>query len=309
MHYRIPSLLIALLVLLAPSVARAIQFGWQSLPEGGIEYVVQVEPELLDSFRQQGFSSDIPTSLQRNLRRIRLTVGSAKLPNQGDVMGPKDVAADRMPTAAAPRDTMSASNAPAAIEQRKSASSAPPLLSADGTAPPKESSSSTFDVLNLPPPPEPTPAQPQATASAPTESSRPMPSLPFSLSNLTNHPAPAKSDSGMPSKIDVASQQNPQISTPRLNENDVPQTPPRSFDSDHLAMGAAKPAVLETPIGFGGSSPNSTVVAKPWLPLMGTLLALFASIGANFYLAWIHQSVRMKYQALVRRMQGGAATA
>ena len=41
----------SLLVLLAgaATTAQAVQFGWQELNGGGIEYIVQVEPELLDS--------------------------------------------------------------------------------------------------------------------------------------------------------------------------------------------------------------------------------------------------------------------
>ena len=36
--------------------------------------------------------------------------------------------------------------------------------------------------------------------------------------------------------------------------------------------------------------------AKPWLPLMLTLLALFASIGANIFLGWIAWGLRRRCQ-------------
>ena len=54
-----------------------------------------------------------------------------------------------------------------------------------------------------------------------------------------------------------------------------------------------------------GSS-DSESGAKPWGVLVAVLLGLFASLGANVYLAWIHQGVRAKYQALAMRMGGGA---
>ncbi len=39
--------------------------------------------------------------------------------------------------------------------------------------------------------------------------------------------------------------------------------------------------------------------AKPWLPLTLTLLALFASLGGNFFLGWITWDTRSRYRALL----------
>jgi hypothetical protein len=70
-------------------VVSAIQFGWQPLSDGGQEYIVQVEPELtaIDAFRKEGFSSDVPPQL-RDIRRIRVLVGSEPLPHQGEMAPP-----------------------------------------------------------------------------------------------------------------------------------------------------------------------------------------------------------------------------
>ena len=67
-------------------LASAIQWGWQDLAGGGREYIVQIEPQLadIDAFRKEGFSSDIPPQL-RDIRRIRIVVGSDPLPNQGEI--------------------------------------------------------------------------------------------------------------------------------------------------------------------------------------------------------------------------------
>jgi hypothetical protein len=291
MQSRIKLLAVAFLLLLAPIPARAVQFGWQPLPDGGIEYRVQVEPELLDSFRGEGFTSDIPASLQRDLRRIRITVGNSKLPNEGDVTGPKSVSTDPTPARATP----TSSNAGSTREKSNSFQTAPPLLPTPATQRPQESGGSTFNDRALPPPP--TDHESQAKAeSAPTEPPRPLSSLPFF-------------QFGQITKIDRGnSQDNVQIRTPRLSDNEGPPSDSRSFGSDHLAM-AAKPAVLETPIDVGKPSANSAAPAppKPWLPLMGALLALFASLGANVYLAWMHQAMRTKYRSLVQRMGSSMA--
>jgi hypothetical protein len=67
-------------------LAAAIQWGWQPLPDGGKEYIVQVEPQLtdLESFRKEGFTSAVPPTL-RDIREIRIVVGSEALPNQGEI--------------------------------------------------------------------------------------------------------------------------------------------------------------------------------------------------------------------------------
>ncbi len=41
----------------------------------------------------------------------------------------------------------------------------------------------------------------------------------------------------------------------------------------------------------------------------GALLALFASVGANVYLGWIYQSVRLKYRTLAARVGSSVAGA
>ena len=81
--------------------AGAVDFGWQTVSGGGIEYLVQVEPELIDSFRQEGFTSEVPAGL-RDIRRIRITVGKGQLPNQGDLTGP--TIAQAAPAAVEPKD-------------------------------------------------------------------------------------------------------------------------------------------------------------------------------------------------------------
>jgi hypothetical protein len=74
-------MLSAATVLLALA-ATGVQFGSEALPGGGNTYIVQVEPELIDSFRKEGFASDVPPGL-RDIRRIEIRVGAGTLPNQG----------------------------------------------------------------------------------------------------------------------------------------------------------------------------------------------------------------------------------
>ncbi|HZZ30316.1 MAG TPA: hypothetical protein VFE46_20120 [Pirellulales bacterium] len=262
-----------------PTPASAVQFGWQSLPEGGIEYLVQVEPDLLDSFRQQGFTSDIPPGLQGQLRRIHISIGDAKLPNQGDVVGPK--------------------NSGAASVNPSREKTFPPT-----TQPPIESAPPASDRLNLPPPPG--MDEPKAKSSSPTAESAPA-ELPKSLSSPFFHSGPIKKlePDSLPATagggtVTTAAQTAP-VSPPRWPANESSVSGSQTFASNQIAVDADKPAVSDA-----GWTPATS---KPWLALMATLLALFASLGANAYLVWIHQDVRAKYRALVQRMgANGTAT-
>jgi hypothetical protein len=65
--------------------AAGIQWGWEPSAGGGNTYIVQVEPELIDTFREQGFSSDVPPDL-RDIRRIEIRVGAGALPHQGETV-------------------------------------------------------------------------------------------------------------------------------------------------------------------------------------------------------------------------------
>ncbi len=60
-----------------------INYGWQPAPEGGLEYIVQVEPSLVDALlRGQSLVSEIPGNV-RNLRRVRVRIGNDEVPRQG----------------------------------------------------------------------------------------------------------------------------------------------------------------------------------------------------------------------------------
>ncbi len=109
--------------------AAGVQFGSESLPGGGNSYIVQVEPELIDTFRKEGFTSDVPPGL-RDIRRIEIRVGNAPLPNQGltvlkvpingadDAKTKSDLAAGD-PGAKHVSDTANSKNGPAASEPNK----------------------------------------------------------------------------------------------------------------------------------------------------------------------------------------------
>jgi hypothetical protein len=64
------------------AVLLSVEAGWQPLPEGGVEYLIQIEPQLLETLKSgQPIQSDVP-SYVKDVRALRVTVGTAELPRQ-----------------------------------------------------------------------------------------------------------------------------------------------------------------------------------------------------------------------------------
>jgi hypothetical protein len=65
-----------------------IEAGWEPLPDGGHEYTIQIEPQLLDLLRDhQELFSEVPPQI--HVRRYRITVGTQKLARiDGTAQGP-----------------------------------------------------------------------------------------------------------------------------------------------------------------------------------------------------------------------------
>lgn len=64
--------------------------GWRQLPDGGMEYIIQIEPHVLDSLRMGAeIESDIPPNV-RDLRKYRIVVGTGKLPRDASIESPPE---------------------------------------------------------------------------------------------------------------------------------------------------------------------------------------------------------------------------
>jgi len=110
------------LALVAASVI-GIDVGWEELPDGGFEYIIQIEPQTLESMQKgQDITSQMPPSVQ-GMRGYRITVGNAQLPHQGE-----------------PPPTGPSPAAPAQSESPAPASDTPPAPEPAFGAPPTESS-------------------------------------------------------------------------------------------------------------------------------------------------------------------------
>jgi hypothetical protein len=89
--------------------------GWQRLPEGGMEYIIQLDPQTLDALRSgQVLQSDIP-SAAGEVRSYRIVVGGQRPPRESPLPRPAPVAKVETKVRAAPP----AAQPPPRAEHRK----------------------------------------------------------------------------------------------------------------------------------------------------------------------------------------------
>ncbi len=70
-------------VMLMATATVGIDYGWQPIAGGGFEYIIQIEPEMLDSLKKgTPIFSQLPPDY-RGIRGYRITVGNGPVPNQG----------------------------------------------------------------------------------------------------------------------------------------------------------------------------------------------------------------------------------
>jgi hypothetical protein len=242
---------------------------------------------LLDSFHQEGYTSDLSPNL-RDIRRIRITVGEAKLPNQNDLLGPPlrppDATPDHHNSAANPRDGEGVATA------RES------TTTEANTNPASTQENQAGALTDWNQPPANRGGDDAAAAKSPPPAGQTLPPIPFLHSGIGRNTTGNNSS---------AANQTSQVADPHLRADEGPRDGGPAAENFKI-VDANKPPISNAPAPSGGVSEAAT--PKPWWALMAALLALFGSLGANIYLVWIHQAVRAKYRALVQHLPlGGAA--
>jgi hypothetical protein len=249
------------LAILVAAATLGVDFGWQHTQNGQLEYLIQIEPALLQSLEAGlPITSELPPEV-RGVRRFKITVGNQKLPREAIVQA-----------------------------------------SAQEPVSPKEHS-----VLTKPPPQK-----------APVEK----PKLPEHYAQTPNRDAP---------RSQYANEQNP-IRPGPLDENHQPRAwdlgrvnpitgrpiTGNTVTGNTVEQAAAKPAdataTPESPSSEMSRLAEEKKVAtasvtgssdedgstSPWL--VGTIVALCASLGANFYQGWNLKTARRRYYQLVDRL-------
>lgn len=294
------------LVLLAGIAALGVQWGWERVPGGGIEYIIRIEPHALDSLGDgRDIFSDLPPQIGR-IRSYRITVSDRPVANEGQPP----------PAEAAAPSTTTAQRAPDVPEGAV-------MAPGGGTAP----APPTFEPL----PPDPTATEGPSLVAPATQ----QPSIPPAYPRTDVPTWRAEPPIQQPTRSTASGSFGPQSETdpnrqPRLAQPSWPPTAaaaraataPRSSD---LFSQPALPGVVQTspsgvrphafssehksatPASSGTSgrpaASNSAEPSKPWNVLLATFVGLFASCGLNLYLAIITWDQRQRYRAVVSQLK------
>jgi hypothetical protein len=70
-------------VLLLAPIFFGVDFGWKALPEDEVEYIIQIEPALLESLENgEPIFSELAPEVRGKVRRFRIQVGNQPLPRE-----------------------------------------------------------------------------------------------------------------------------------------------------------------------------------------------------------------------------------
>ena len=74
--------------LLLVASALGVDYGWQPIAGGGVEYMIQIRPDMIEAMKDgEALFSDLPLT-HEGIRRYRITVGQGPLPHQGEPLPP-----------------------------------------------------------------------------------------------------------------------------------------------------------------------------------------------------------------------------
>lgn len=243
------------------ATATGVDYGWQTNDHGELEYIIQLEPALVEALLAgELIRSEIPPVVE-GVRSFRIQVGRDPLPREAAPSIPEDDPNDE-PLLSSPRESPFRP-VPPEIE-------APPLLS--------EPSSEDETPSSRDPSPFPTPSR---SLDPPDEESEAEPT-----------PVPETGSSGLfggfPSEY-------PQTFDPP--EQAVHLEPIDETEPENEQPVDESQAKVPTP----AEPSDTAESGRPWFPFILTAILLFASIGANIYLFGILRETLSRYRRLLSK--------
>lgn len=246
-------------------LAMGLQVGWQPSPDGGVEYIVQVEPELLEDLAPGDLvaQSDFPPELVSRVTSYRVTVGTEPPPR-----------IDPPPLPETTEDQHAESppgQSQAAPDQQSQEQPTPPFPAPSGASVPADTGQARMAADEAPSGGEP-------GTLPPTPDSQPLDSVPTSFTEGNG----------------LASSERLQHTEDR--EDTEHSEPPTGSPSDASAPNGGSPS---------DKSANDTQKAssdRPWLALTLAVSGMVAAMAGMLYTGWLAWEYRRKYLALLRSM-------
>lgn len=251
------------ILMLAATAALGIEVGWEPMAGGGHEYTLQIEPQLLRVLEAGGEEIVSEVPPEIDIRRYRVTVGTGRLPRNA--------------------------GAPAPMEQ-------PPGQPQAGVADPYGPSDEE-------------PADPYGPPVEPDPAAGGAPSFP-------DHGGPAEAEQPEEPPEDDALPGGADGGTfgPDAHGESMGPSAPGRLPSDGDTSGPIQPATYDDAQSASDrTAPSPEAVQKPMLPpeepsrpwgvLLGSVVLLCCSLGANVYLGWIAWEARKGYRNAVTKLR------
>ena len=298
------------------AAALGVDFGWQPIAGGGIEYVIQIEPQMLEALKQgDDISSALPAGAN-NIRRYRILVGDATLPHHGEPL-PVDRQAE--PPA---KETASSAATQANFEEDAETGGAAALtMPLESPYPPDYEQAGIplpGPVLNPPRLAQPALAKPSLPIDVKTPEAGDVAQAHKKTDASESHSAgkpPVDSHVESPAAPSVEAADKPSSdSGPLLSAQSSPQAPEKRRSAAQ-AKKASPVAAQEPPAARDEEPASASDKTPPAAEQVNspanstTLVGLFASLGGNVFLLWVASGQRSRYRALLRRSREALAAA
>ena len=314
------------------AVLLGVDARWPSLPDGGLQYVIQIEPYALDrreSGANEAVRSHVPPYL-KDVRAYQIVMGtqrSARNVPTANVHSPTLAGVDTdwvpLPSGGAecrvwikPEVLDELAKPGRAIEGKIplnvkkptmfiiSVGTKPPVAESSTTieAHPSESIAAKADELPVDSPPE-----PLITPWLPPERSASRPPLP--LPSIVPRPIDSPDTSQVQMTLKEARSPSPSVATLPISASDPPvlkldagsAQPASHWEQSQTTLDDSPQANADSNLtAKNESSPEGP--ATPWLPQDVTLIGLFVSFVGNVSLLWFVWIFRSRYLSLLRRL-------
>jgi hypothetical protein len=247
------------------AAAMGIEYGWQPVAGGGIEYIIQIEPALLESLKSgRDVFSDLPSSVS-NVRRYRITVGNERLPHHGEPLPATSVvqAGGQVQSGNAKRET------------------------------PRDMKPSDIDVSELPGPV----LSPALELETPANETHGDDEEPERLADSNRAQPMDQTASDFRQQREAA---NDKSMTHKADNDGLSASlkPDAQDEGEHAVESAeTKKPPDQSPAKTEGLLANRSALL--------TQLGLLFSVGGNVFLLWVATDQRRRYRAIVRRIFEG----
>jgi len=273
--------------MLAAALAVGVDTGWKPAQDGGVEYIIQVDPQLIQTLGEgEMLQMDLPEKLQ-NVRRFQIVVGRQELPRIDPQPPPKTEPAPKR--AAGGGETLGSSEKPLGDAGAAGAGTGRYGEPAASSAA-RGTDDSRGEPLFAGPRNKPNASEPSADTG---NRYQPQPKLPSDLA------------AGPPRTFDLSSGAKPlaervaAFKQPSAKQKEASQKEDAAKSSKNEDT-QASPSDVAVAASTAAEDP-----ARPWLPLFTTVILLSGSLAANVYLVLMWLETRRRYHTVVVERAAG----